>query len=333
MVRNGTGTPAMAASSAKMSWSIGDRPPPPCSTGQPSASQPSRPSRRTTDRYASPSPYSPSSSVSAARSSGVISSAKCPRSSRRRCSCSGVYPTCMVAARCHRLEPIEVEQVLVQSIRRRGSTVARAYLVGAARAPVGKRGGGLAGVHPADLGGQVIAALLDRVGVDPAAVDDVILGCVDTLGPQSGDIARRSWLGAGLHEHVPGVTVDRQCGSGQQAVHFAAQAVMSGTADLVVAGGVQSMSQIPISAAMLAGEAYGHTTPFAGSTGWRERYGDRPVDQFNAAEMIAAKWGLTRDDLEAFAVESHTRALRARAEGRFEAEIAPLGVAVADEGP
>src|SRR3954452_21280391 len=273
MVRNGTGAPAIAASSAKMSWSIRDRPAPPCSTGQPSASQPSRPSCRTTDRYASPSPYSPSLSVSAARSSGVISSAKYARSSRRSCSCSGVNPTCMVAARCHRLEPIEVEQVLVQSIRRRGSTVERAYLVGAARTPVGKRGGGLAGVHPADLGGQVIAALLDRVGVDPAAVDDVILGCVDTLGPQSGDIARTSWLAAGLPEHVPGVTVDRQCGSGQQAVHFAAQAVMSGTADLVVAGGVQSMSQVPIGSAWLAAAPLGVPDPFSGSEGWVERYG------------------------------------------------------------
>jgi acetyl-CoA C-acetyltransferase len=212
-------------------------------------------------------------------------------------------------------------------------TVPSAYIIDAVRTPVGRRGGGLSGVHPADLGAHPLRALVERTGIDPGAVDDVIFGCVDTIGPQAGDIARTCWLAAGLPEHVPGTTVDRQCGSGQQAVHFAAQAVMSGTADLVVAGGVQSMSQIPISAAMLAGEAYGHTTPFAGSTGWRERYGDRPVDQFNAAEMIAAKWALSRDDLETFAVESHTRALRARAEGRFEAEIAPLGDAVADEGP
>lgn len=111
-----------------------------------------------------------------------------------------------------------------------------AYLVGAARTAVGRRGGMLSGVHPADLAGQAIVAVLERAGADPAAVDDVILGCVDTLGPQSGDIARTAWLVAGLPEHVPGVTVDRQCGSGQQAVHFAAQAVASGTADLVVAG-------------------------------------------------------------------------------------------------
>jgi acetyl-CoA C-acetyltransferase len=208
-----------------------------------------------------------------------------------------------------------------------------AYIIEAVRTPVGRRGGGLSGVHPADLGGHALRALVDRAGIDPGAVDDVVFGSVDTIGPQAGDIARTCWLVAGLPEHVPGTTVDRQCGSGQQAVHFAAQAVMSGTADLVVAGGVQSMSQIPISAAMLAGREYGHETPFARSPGWAARYGDRPVSQFDAAEAIAARWGLSRDDLEAFAVESHTRALRARAGGRFEKEIAPLGDAVADEGP
>jgi acetyl-CoA C-acetyltransferase len=211
--------------------------------------------------------------------------------------------------------------------------VAEAYIIDAVRTPVGRRGGGLSGVHPADLGAHALRALVDRTGIDPGAVEDVVFGCVDTVGPQAGDIARTCWLAAGLPEHVPGTTVDRQCGSGQQAVHFAAQAVMSGTAGLVVAGGVQSMSQIPISAAMLAGQEYGHPTPFEGSVGWRARYGDRPASQFDAAEMIAAHWGLSRDDLEAFAVESHTRALRARAEGRFEKEITPVGAAVADEGP
>jgi acetyl-CoA C-acetyltransferase len=203
----------------------------------------------------------------------------------------------------------------------------RAYLVGAARTPVGKRGGGLAGVHPADLAGQVIAALLDRVGVDPAAVDDVVLGCVDTLGPQSGDIARTSWLAAGLPEHVPGVTVDRQCGSGQQAVHFAAQAVMSGTADLVVAGGVQSMSQVPIGSAMAP------DGPYAGSAGWKARYGDQEVSQFRSADDIAAKWALTRADLEEWALSSHHRAIRAIDEGRFRAEIVPAAACDTDEGP
>ena len=203
----------------------------------------------------------------------------------------------------------------------------RAYLVGAVRTPVGKRGGRLAGVHPADLGGQVIAALLDRVGVDPAAVDDVVMGCVDTLGPQSGDIARTSWLVAGLPEHVPGVTVDRQCGSGQQAVHFAAQAVMSGTADLVVAGGVQSMSQVPIGSAMAP------DGPYAGSAGWKARYGDQEVSQFRSADDIAAKWALTRADLEEWALSSHRRAIRAIDEGRFRAEIVPVGACDTDEGP
>ena len=208
-----------------------------------------------------------------------------------------------------------------------------AYIVDAVRTPVGKRNGGLAQVHPADLGAHSIRALFDRVDVDPAAVDDVVFGCVDTIGPQAGDIARTCWLVAGMPDEVPGTTVDRQCGSSQQAVHFAAQAVMSGTADLVVAGGVQNMSAIPISAAMLAGEQYGFADPFTGSPGWEARYGTQEVSQFRSAEMIAEKWNITRDDMEAYAVESHERALRARAEGRFDKEIVPLGDAAHDEGP
>jgi acetyl-CoA C-acetyltransferase len=211
--------------------------------------------------------------------------------------------------------------------------VGEAYLVEAVRTPVGRRGGGLAQVHPADLGAVVLRELVERSGIDPAAVEDVVFGSVDTIGPQAGDIARTCWLAAGLPEEVPGTTVDRQCGSGQQAVHFAAQAVMSGTADVVVAGGVQSMSQIPISAAMLAGQAYGFEDPFRGSTGWVERYGTQEVSQFRSAEMIAEKWAITRDEMEAFAVESHERAIRARAEGRFEREIVPVGEATVDEGP
>jgi acetyl-CoA C-acetyltransferase len=203
--------------------------------------------------------------------------------------------------------------------------VAEAFLVDAVRTPVGRRGGGLAGVHPADLGAHAITALLDRTGVDPLAVDDVVFGCVDTIGPQAGDIARTAWLAAGLPEEVPGVTVDRQCGSSQQAVHFAAQAVLSGTADLVVAGGVQNMSQIPISAAMLAGQAYGFSDPFRGSPGWRARYGDQEISQFRAADMIAAKWGISRAEMEAFALASHERAIRAADQGAFEAEISPYG--------
>ena len=159
-----------------------------------------------------------------------------------------------------------------------------AYLVDAVRTPVTRKGTGLAGVHSADLGAQVLNALMDRTGIDPGAVEDVIFGCVDTIGSQAGDIARTCWLAAGLPEHVPGTTVDRQCGSSQQAVHFAAQAVMSGTADVVVAGGVQNMSQIPISAAMIVAEQYGFTDPFSGSEGWVKRYGNQPVSQFHAAD-------------------------------------------------
>src|SRR6266550_4806511 len=140
-----------------------------------------------------------------------------------------------------------------------------AYIVDAVRTPVGKRGGGLSQVHPADLGAHVLRALVDRTGIDPSAVEDVVFGCVDAIGPQAGDIARTCWLAAGLPEEVPGTTIDRQCGSSQQAVHFAAQAVMSGTADVVVAGGVQNMSAIPISAAMIAGERFGFANPFLGS--------------------------------------------------------------------
>jgi acetyl-CoA C-acetyltransferase len=208
-----------------------------------------------------------------------------------------------------------------------------AYIVDAVRSPVGRRGGGLAHVHPADLGAHSLTALVERTGVDPAAVEDVVFGCVDTIGGQAGDIARTCWLAAGLPEHVPGTTVDRQCGSSQQAIHFATQAVLSGTMDVVVAGGVQQMSQIPISSAMDAGQPLGFDDPFTGSPGWVARYGTQEVSQFRSAEMIAEKWDITRDDMEALAVESHTRAIRARAEGRFDAEIEPLGDCPADEGP
>ena len=208
-----------------------------------------------------------------------------------------------------------------------------AYLVDGLRTPVGRRGGGLAEIHPADLGAHVIRALVQRSGVDPLAVDDVVFGCVDTLGPQAGDIARTAWLAAGLPEEVPGVTVDRQCGSSQQAVHFAAQAVMSGTADLVVAGGVQNMSQIPIASAMSAAEPLGFTDPFSGSAGWVARYGRQEVSQFRAAELIAEKWGISRAEMEEYALESHRRAVAAADEGRFEREIVPYGAAKADEGP
>jgi acetyl-CoA C-acetyltransferase len=208
-----------------------------------------------------------------------------------------------------------------------------AYIIGAVRTPTGKKKGTLGATHAADLGAHAIRALIERTGIDPNHVDDVIFGCVDQLGAQAGDIARTCWLAAGLPDHVPGTTVDRQCGSSQQAVHFAAQAVMSGTQDLVIAGGVQTMNQIPIGAAMVAGQAYGQPDPFSGSRGWRERYGTQEVSQFRAAEMIAEKWDISRRDMEEFALESNRRALAALARGAFERETAPLNGLSADETP
>ena len=208
-----------------------------------------------------------------------------------------------------------------------------AYIVGAVRSPTGKKKGTLAGLHAADLGAHAIRALVERTGIDPGEVDDVVFGCVDQLGAQAGDIARTCWLAAGLPDHVPGTTIDRQCGSSQQAVHFAAQGVMSGTQDLVVAGGVQTMNQIPIGAAMVAGQAFGQPDPFSGSRGWRERYGTEEVSQFRAAEMIAAKWDISRRDMEEFALESNRRALSAIENGYFRREIAPLNGLEMDETP
>ncbi|MER5944542.1 acetyl-CoA C-acetyltransferase [Streptomyces sp. NPDC001904] len=213
--------------------------------------------------------------------------------------------------------------------------MAEAYIVEAVRTPVGRRKGGLSGVHPADLGAHVLKELVTRTGVDPAAVEDVVFGCLDTVGPQAGDIARTCWLAAGLPEEVPGVTVDRQCGSSQQALHFAAQGVLSGTQDLVVAGGVQNMTKIPIAfASRQAAEPLGLTDgPYLGSEGWRARYGTQPVNQFHGAELIAQKWGITRRDQEEWALQSHQRALRAIDEGRFGRETVVYGDVTVDEGP
>ena len=210
--------------------------------------------------------------------------------------------------------------------------MAEAYIVDAVRSPVGKRGGSLSGIHPADLGAHSLKALVERTGIDPGALDDVIIGATDTIGGQSGNVGRSAVLVAGFPEHVPGVTIDRQCGSSQQAVHFAAQAVMSGTSDLIIAGGLQNMSQLPISSAMVAGEAYGFTTPFAESPGWQARYPDQEISQFVGAEMIAEKWDITREEMEQFALESHQRAAVAQDEGRFTSQIAPLNGLDHDEG-
>ncbi|AMO55485.1 acetyl-CoA acetyltransferase [Endozoicomonas montiporae] len=211
--------------------------------------------------------------------------------------------------------------------------MAEAYIVDALRSPTGRRKGGLSHVHGADLGAHVLKAIVGRNGIPDDEYDDVIFGCVDTIGPLAGDIARTCWLAAGLSEAVPGTTIDRQCGSSQQAVHFAAQAVMSGTMDVVVAGGVQTMTQIPISSAMTAAEPMGFSDPYTGSKGWVERYGEVAPTQFKAAQMIADHWELSREELEAYSLESHRRALQAIREGRFNQEIVPLEGVEMDETP
>ncbi|MCV7314490.1 acetyl-CoA C-acetyltransferase [Mycolicibacillus parakoreensis] len=215
--------------------------------------------------------------------------------------------------------------------------MSQAYVVDAVRTAIGKRNGSLAGMHPIDLGATAFQGLLDRVDVDPDAVDDVVAGCVDAIGGQAGNIGRLAWLAAGYSEAVPGVTVDRQCGSSQQAISFGAQAIMSRTADLIVAGGMQNMSQIPISSAMTAGEQFGFTSPTNESAKWLARYGDQEISQFRGAELIAEKWDLSREEMERFALGSHQRAFTAIAEGRFASEILPVTVDGAefrvDEGP
>ncbi len=208
-----------------------------------------------------------------------------------------------------------------------------AYIVDASRTAVGRRKGGFAAAHPADMAAHVIKTVVERHDIDPAAIDDVILGCLDNIGSLAGDIARAAALAAGLPETVPGVTIDRQCGSAQQAVHFAAQAVMSGTSDLIVAGGVQKMSQYPILSAFAAGEPFGSIDPWTGCEGWAARYGDQEISQFRGAEMIAQQWNLSREDTEKFAFESHQRALTAIAEGRFTREITEYAGVSVDEGP
>jgi acetyl-CoA C-acetyltransferase len=208
-----------------------------------------------------------------------------------------------------------------------------AYIIDAVRSPVGKKKGGLASVHPADLGAHSIRALIERTRLDPGAIEDVVFGCVDAIGPLAGDIARTCALVAGLPEHVPGVTVDRQCGSAQQAIHFAAQGVMSGTQDLVIAGGVQAMNQIPIMSAMLAGRELGHADPFSGSAGWRALYGPEELSQYRSAQLIAEKWNISRREMEEFALESNRRAIRAIEQGYFKREIAPYDGVGQDETP
>ena len=208
-----------------------------------------------------------------------------------------------------------------------------AYIVDAVRTPVGRRKGGLSTTHPVDLAAVPLGAAIERTGVASEEFDEVILGCIDQVGPQSFDIARTAWLAAGGSEAVPGTTIDRQCGSGQQAVHYAAQAVMSGTSDLVVAGGVQSMSSVPLGWANTATGDLGFPNPFAGAESWTRRYGEQEISQFRGVELMAERWGFTRDDVETYAAESHRRALAAWAAGDFDDEIVPVGDVTKDEGP
>jgi acetyl-CoA acetyltransferase family protein len=210
-------------------------------------------------------------------------------------------------------------------------TVSEAYIVGAVRTPIGKRGGGLSLVHPADLAAHVLTELIARTGADPAAIDDVIMGCVSQIGAQSIDIGRNAWLSAGLPDNVPGVTIDRQCGSSQQAVHFAAQAVLSGTQDLVVAAGVESMSMVPMGTTVTLPLEKGMAPPFG--QGWHDRYGSQEISQFRGAQLLCEKWGLKRPQLEELALASHEKAVRAIDEGRFDREITPVGGVTTDEGP
>ncbi len=190
-----------------------------------------------------------------------------------------------------------------------------AVIVEAVRTPVGKRGGGLSGVHPADLSAHVLTALAERSGLDPALVDDVVWGCVGQAGEQTADIARTAVLAAGWPESVPGVTVDRQCGSSQQAVHFAAAGVISGQYDVVVAGGVESMSRVPMGSTAMGQDPYGPR--------YLARYGGYP-NQGIGAEMIARQWGFSRTRLDEFSLGSHEKAAAAQDEGRFDAQIAPV---------
>jgi acetyl-CoA C-acetyltransferase len=208
--------------------------------------------------------------------------------------------------------------------------VSEAYIVGAVRSAVGKRNGGLSAVHPADLAAHVLRELIARTNVDPAAVEDVIMGCVSQVGPQTADIARTAWLSAGLPESVPGVTIDRQCGSSQQAIHFAAQAVLSGSQDLVIAAGVESMSMVPMGSTV-ALHKQGMALPFG--QGWRDRYGDQEISQFRGAQLMCEKWGIKRAELEEYSLESHLRAIRAIDDGRFAREITAVGGVTTDEGP
>jgi len=199
----------------------------------------------------------------------------------------------------------------------------KAYIVEAVRTAGGKRDGRLSLWHPADLGAKVLDELVTRLDMDPALVDDVVFGCVDQVGAQSGNVARNAILSSSFPESVPGTSVDRQCGSSQQAIHFAIQAVMSGTQDIVIGGGVEVMSMVPIGAAVKDGYDAGHGLPFD-SEGMKERYPGVFSSQFTGAELVADKWNLSREDLDKFALESHQKAAHATESKYFDREILPV---------
>lgn len=206
--------------------------------------------------------------------------------------------------------------------------MAEAYVVGAVRTAGGRKGGALSGWHPADLGGAVLDALVERTGADPAMIDDVVFGCVQQLGEQALNVARGAVLSSSLPESVPGTSVDRQCGSSQQAVHFAAQAVMSGWQDIVIAGGVESMTRVPMGASVAVPAKAGMGTYM--SPAMQARYPDIQFSQFTGAEMMARKYDLSREQLDQYAFDSHQRAIAATNSGQFKDEILPLEVRKAD---
>ncbi|MEP6501728.1 MAG: acetyl-CoA C-acetyltransferase [Betaproteobacteria bacterium] len=209
--------------------------------------------------------------------------------------------------------------------------MAEAYIVATARTAGGKRNGRLAGWHSADLAAEVLNSLVEQVQADPALIDDVILGCVSQIGEQAVNVARNAVLASRLPESVPATSVDRQCGSSQQAVHFAAQAVMSGAMDIVIAAGVESMSRVPMGSPTTLPEkaGLGHWV----SPAMRRRYGDAQFSQFSGAEMIAKKYGFTKNDLDEFGLLSQQRAIAATREGRFKDEIVPIRVLAPDGSP
>jgi len=206
--------------------------------------------------------------------------------------------------------------------------VSDAYIVGAVRSAGGKKNGRLSGVHPIDLGASVVDALVEKTGVAVADIDDLIFGCVSQVGAQSSNIARNVCLSSVLGESVPGTSVDRQCGSGQQAIHFAAQAVMSGTQDVVIAGGVESMSQVPIGSNIIDGYKAEHGLPYGKKIS--QRYPGIQFNQFVGAEMLVEKYDLTENELNEFALASHMKARQAVEEGRFDGEIVPIEVELED---